>query len=318
MHEKNCIFKGSSISREVVDNVEIHDDDELTLHKSAVKDIVRSYRMQYGNSKENMLERIKLSLELVNSKLEEMQQDRNLKYYVSLTCHFYKPTYPDIITDPAVTFNSETYVLLSTTDLIEQVEVSFLNLVHQIDTFQSTGCGWSLLSLVSLDLNVIKYDPLKASSFINLPKQIKGKKACINVQNDDNKCFLWSILAHLHPVDYKDNPHYVLHYKKYENTINMSGISYPVSIQDIEKFERQNNVSINLFAINKKKLIFPVKITSHKKEKHVNLLYISNETNNHYVLIKNMSKLLANQLSNHKGKSYICDYCLHGCTSAKV
>ena len=97
----------------------------------------------------------------------------------------------------------------------------------------------------------------------------------------------------------------------------MSGISYPV-FQYIQKFKRQNNVCINVFAINEKKLTFPVKITSHEKEKHVNLLYISNETNNHYVLIKNMSKLLANQLSNHGHKSFICDHCLHGCTSAKI
>ena len=41
----------------------------------------------------------------------------------------------------------------------------------------------------------------------------------------DNKCFLWSILASLFPVN-KDKQR-VTKYKEYENEINMKGIEYP-------------------------------------------------------------------------------------------
>ena len=46
--------------------------------------------------------------------------------------------------------------------------------------------GWCLLNLVSLSINVVRYNPLRASSFIELPKSIKDKHACINVQNNDD------------------------------------------------------------------------------------------------------------------------------------
>ena len=67
--------------------------------------------------------------------------------------------------------------------------------------------GWCLLNLVSLSINVVRYNPLRASSFIDLPKSIKAKQACINVQNNDNKCFLWAVLSAEKNIHWKDHPH---------------------------------------------------------------------------------------------------------------
>ena len=55
----------------------------------------------------------------------------------------------------------------------------------------------------------------------------KTKKAILNMQNEDEKCFLWSVLAALHPVNRKDHPHRVQHYKCYEHQLNVSGIEFP-------------------------------------------------------------------------------------------
>ena len=48
-----------------------------------------------------------------------------------------------------------------------------------------------------------QYTPLRSSSYIDLPEKIKNKKICNNVKNNDNKCFMWSILSALHPIDKK-------------------------------------------------------------------------------------------------------------------
>ena len=40
-----------------------------------------------------------------------------------------------------------------------------------------------------------KYVPLKGSQYIDLPPKVKNSKAVINIQNDDDKRFLWSLLA---------------------------------------------------------------------------------------------------------------------------
>ena len=51
---------------------------------------------------------------------------------------------------------------------------------------------------------------------------------------------------------------------------------------------------------------------------HVNLLYITAGETSHYVLVKNLSRLVSRQYNNHNGKKYFCQYCLHGCTSEEV
>ena len=88
-----------------------------------------------------------------------------------------------------------------------------------------------------MDIHILKSDPLKAYSYIDLPKERKLLKAVVNIQNNDNKCFIWSVLAHLHPP--KRNAERVTH-KKYENTLNVKDLMFPMSMRDIPKFEKIN------------------------------------------------------------------------------
>ena len=90
------------------------------------------------------------------------------------------------------------------------------------------------------DIHIWKSDPLKVSSNIDLPKEIKLKKAVVNIQNNDNICFLYSVLAHLHPPQWK--PERVSHDNKYENTLNIKDWKFPMSLRDIPKLEKMNNL----------------------------------------------------------------------------
>ena len=85
-----------------------------------------------------------------------------------------------------------------------------------------------------------------AFSYVPLPKELKGKQRCLNIQNNDEKCFLWSILSSLHPVQWRNQQSRVSKYQEYERELNMFGIKYPIDIKDILKFEHQNNISINV------------------------------------------------------------------------
>ena len=51
---------------------------------------------------------------------------------------------------------------------------------------------------------------------------------------------------------------------------------------------------------------------------HVNLLYITADETSHYVLVKDLRKLVSSQYNNDYHKKYFCQYCLHGCTSEEV
>ena len=123
--------------------------------------------------------------------------------------------------------------------------------------YQKEGSGWILDAILHLDLNMAKCTPLKGSSYIPLPKKLKTKKAIINVKNTDNKCFMWSILAALHPaaqhVDRKS------HYIQFEHELDFSGIEFPVTIDKIGNFESQNNISVNVLGFED--VLFPIYIT---------------------------------------------------------
>ena len=121
--------------------------------------------------------------------------------------------------------------------------------------------------MLKLDLATAAYTPLRASSYIKLPKHIQDKKAVLNIQNDDQRCFLWSVLAALHPVNRNDHPYQVRHYKCYEQELNVSGIEFPMKVRDIPKFERQKaTLSINIFGYEDREEGTPCKFTAYFKQ----------------------------------------------------
>jgi len=49
-----------------------------------------------------------------------------------------------------------------------------------------------------------------------------------------------------------------------------------MTLTQIKKFENQNNISINVYCIEKQKelSILPIQLVDRKMDKHVNLLYV--------------------------------------------
>jgi hypothetical protein len=116
-----------------------------------------------------------------------------------------------------------------------------------------------------------RYRPLKGSSYIPLPIRLRSKHAIINVKNKDNNLFMWSILAALYPTN--KNAERIVKYKDHINSINVEGISCPVKMLDIQRFEKQNKIEINVFG-NKKGGVFPIHTTKQRYDKHVDLLTV--------------------------------------------
>jgi hypothetical protein len=136
-----------------------------------------------------------------------------------------------------------------------------------------------------------KYSPLKGSSYIPLPTMLETKKAIINVKNTNNKCVMWSVFAALHSVS-RDSERFC-RYQQHEDELDFSGIEFPVTVDKIGKFERQNNISVNMFGFED--LLFPLYITKEHYNAHLNLLLCSRGTIRHYCLIKNLNKFLYSQ-----------------------
>ena len=54
--------------------------------------------------------------------------------------------------------------------------------------------------VAEVSFHIAGYNPITGSSYVRLPKGLANKKACVNVKNDDDKCFLWASLSALHPA----------------------------------------------------------------------------------------------------------------------
>ena len=185
---------------------------------------------------------------------------------------------------------------------------------------QAEGSGWVFLEVENLTLHTDIWDPIKASSYIDLPKELKNKKAIVNMKNEDNKCFLWCVLRALNPSKDKHPSRIDEDLKSKENTLNMEGIEYPVSLKDIKRFEKQNpDISVSVLGYSKDERIYPLRISEFTKAKkederkyNIVLLLIKDEDNTHYCLIKNLSALLSSQVNKHSHKLYFCLNCLNG------
>ena len=180
---------------------------------------------------------------------------------------------------------------------------------------QAVGSGWVFVEVENLTLHIDIWDPIKASSYIDLPKELKNKNAIINMKNEDNKCFLWCVLRALNPKD-RDAERIDKDLKSKEHTLNMEGIAYPVDFKDVKRFEKQNpDISISILGYNKEEKVYPLsEYTKSKDERKHNivLLLIKNGENSHYCLVKNLSALLTTQLNKRKCKLYYCLNCLNG------
>ena len=175
------------------------------------------------------------------------------------------------------------------------------------------GSGWTFYKIIKLELHTASYRPLRGNIWIPLPKELADKKAIINMKNKDNKCFVWCVQRALNPKN--DNAERVdKELMKKENTLNMEGIEYPVSLEHIDRFEKQNpNISITVLGFNEKDKVHPLRVSEHvyNREVHIILLLIERNGVKHYCLVKNPSRLSSKQISVHKGGTHICFRCLN-------
>lgn len=92
------------------------------------------------------------------------------------------------------------------------------------------GSGWFLSKVLKLDIHTIKYRPISGSSYLPLPKRLHYD-SLLNIENEYEKCFVWCVLASIHPSDIHCTK--VDRYQPFANELNMNGIHYPVSLAHI-------------------------------------------------------------------------------------
>ena len=211
--------------------------------------------------------------------------------------------------EKSFTFTSRPQVIMNKNDTEFALQNMRSDIEKRIDRFTMEGSGWAVIGVLNHELHVNKYDPLAARSYIPLPAEIQNKKAIINIQNDDNKCFIYCLGRALDPTPENNHLERVSkHLKDVCETLGLNNIKTPVNVQDLPNIEKQFSVSINLFSHSNAD-IYPIRTTKSTAEKHVDLLVTSNSETNHYVWIRDFNKLCYN-ITKCKTKKFFCKHCI--------
>ena len=279
----------------------------------------RNYVNQYVIDGSDIYDGLSFLREAKPSIINVLDSNRGIKAILYLKCIMSQETHAGIVSREFA-FHSAIKLILENTD----VEEVFNEMVDEIETaIQRTesaqGSGWYLESIINLTLHTAKWDPLNAGSYIDLPPNLKNKKAIINMQNQDNECFKWCVLRALNPKN--NHPERVdKDLISKQDTLNMEGIKYPVDFRGIDRFESLNpNISITVLGYNQDERVYPLKVSKYTGCEHDIILMLlkdrkdekDDKINSHYCLVNNMSALIASQINKHKGTRNICLNCFN-------
>ncbi|XP_057338514.1 uncharacterized protein LOC130676378 [Microplitis mediator] len=186
----------------------------------------------------------------INKIRENMQRIGNLKVSTTLMCKF-ENVKSELTVEETKTFQTQSTEILTTTDLDKWFASSVYDvLLKKVEEFNQKDSGWSLVEVINLTINIARYAPLRAglSTFVTLPKDIQYKKAVINIQNNDEFCFLWCVTAAVYGAE-TTHPERISSYPHFSTLFNYKGIDFPITLKDIPKFEKLNNLKINVYGL---------------------------------------------------------------------
>ena len=211
-------------------------------------------------------------------------------------------------------FSSPVEEVFEGTDLVELVKKMNEWMLESMRNYQKGRSNWKFLRVEKLEIHL---DEMTVGKFIPLPDSLDAKKALTNMKNEnDEECFKWCLGRWKNPVE--KNPQRITSLlKKQCEEFIWDGISFPISWRGIDRFERQNDISVNVLGLDGKEII-TLRKTKEKKENHVILFKLKNGENEHFTLVNNLKRLWFGQDSKNKNQRQVCDGCLNSFNSKET
>jgi hypothetical protein len=175
-----------------------------------------------------------------------------------------------------------------------------------IDKFENNGSGWVIVRPIAYKLRFIRYNDLfrRARGFIPTPSWLHGRRAVINIQNEDDYCFVKCIYRYFnrdrYRQDYRDIPIDVV--KKYfENScIDLSMFDRGIDHGSVREFELSSKIGINIYYIDQRgheysRLDYISIYNNTDHEPMINLGYMNHGEKCHFVLITKPNCILSSK-----------------------
>ena len=219
----------------------------------------------------------------------------------------------DEVEQVSLAFNSRMMTVYNLNDKSKIVTAMIEHMAQQIENPALGNSKFVFDRVLHMDIDFHRLNLTRGSSYVPLPDWLMKKKAIINPKNSDMECFKWAVIAAMKWEEIGNNPERVSKLRRYEGDFDWSDIEFPVSFRDINKFERNNEIGVNILAVENKKTYICRKGKDY--DRIVNLMLIANvESPNkkQYVAVKSLSRLLSKQNSKHKEAQHFCTNCLNG------
>ena len=210
------------------------------------------------------------------------------KYHTFFSASFYKINEEDLRNNEIELYmNLKINHNLTKSD-IDNIDVTS-QLEHQIEIQGTKESGWIFDNINSMKISFYKTTELNGTSYAKIPLR---SSAILNIQNNDKYCFIWSILASLHPCE-NTHPSRVNDYIQYFNELNFQSFDFTNGFKcsDVHSFNELNNLSVNIYEINfyqdgdkGKHNLLPIEISKYESDNIIDLLIYKN----HYALIKKL------------------------------
>ena len=294
--------------------------------KKALKNNVKSFEIDSMFYRKDPSKLFALTQNVVTLKLAELlEKNGPFKFSVTLQVNLKKgitENGQDLLTFREPYFNSTTFTIMNSDEIEEALERAAEEILNKVAIWISEGSGWVIENIISHFLNIVSYVPLRGTSYLPLPEELRNsRKGLINIKNTDKECFRWCHIRHLNPLK-NHNERITARDKELVKTLDYSGVTFPVSIEDMKKIEKENKININVFGYSDGNP-YPIRISSEKNSDHLELLLITEEgeektqpDRQHYVYIKDFNRFMYN-FSKMKTKKYFCMHYLQYFYSAE-
>ena len=289
----------------------------ITERSRALRGNVKSYEVPIFHSYDASLQLNNTKKQIIKLLMRLLTVRRGFKFNITLKVRLLKHSENGVIYREPY-FNAGPYTVTNSDDIEEAVDNAIERILELIAVWLSEGSGW-LFELVLLhNINIVSYFPLRGTSYIKLPVELRHPmKSLVNPKNEDNRCFLWCHNRYLNPLK-KDPQRITKADRESVKQLDYTGVTFPVTIKDMKKIEKQNQININVFGYHQKtRETYPIRISEANFPDHIELLWIDEGEKSHYVLIKNFNQFMSSYTKHH-GRKYFCLRCLHCCSSERT
>ena len=291
--------------------------------KVAYKINLDSHHINHMNSKVTItsnFENTGIEFRFINKIMREMSiiyarliNQYKFRYQTVFSARFDKQNEDGLLLD-----ETEMYINLNINHNLTQGDIDNINITspleRQIQNQEMQDSGWRFDKLYLMTIYFYKTTEMNGSNYVKIPLR---SNAILKIENNDKYCFVWSVLAWLYPCN-NNHPNRVSNYKPYFDKLNIQYFDFTNGFRcnDVHKFNKLNNLSVNIFELVfyqdynqwKHKLI-PIEISKNDSDRVIDLAIYKN----HYVLIKKFDVFLGDH-----NKKFICRRCLSSYTSENM